>query len=65
MTKSDQCLCGYAFGDREKPILCGDHAQELVDRIQLLESLGDALAATGGQHGFDEALDNWKDVRGE
>jgi hypothetical protein len=32
-------------------------------RDQLLRA-GDALAATGGQHGFDEALDGWKELRG-
>ena len=30
-----------------------------------LRAAGDALAVTGGQHGFDEALDNWNAVRGE
>jgi hypothetical protein len=36
-----------------------------ADEIERLRTLGDALAATGGQHGFDEALDNWKEMRGE
>jgi hypothetical protein len=38
---------------------------EAADEIERLRTLGDALAATGGQHGFDEALDNWKEMRGE
>ena len=38
---------------------------EAADEIELLRTLGDALAATGGQHGFDEALDNWKEMRGD
>jgi len=33
--------------------------------VERLKVAGDALAATGGQHGFDEALDNWNEVRGE
>jgi hypothetical protein len=36
---------------------------EAADEIERLRKLGDALADTGGQHGFDEALDNWKDMR--
>ena len=38
---------------------------EAADEIERLRTLGDALANTGGQHGFDEALDNWKEMRGE
>jgi len=37
----------------------------LEAEIERLRTLGDALAATGGQHGFDEALDNWKEMRGD
>jgi hypothetical protein len=59
------CFCGYAFGDREQAVVCSQHAQELMNRIHILESLGDALASTGGQHGFDEALDNWNQIRGQ
>ena len=39
--------------------------RQAADEIERLRTLGDALAATGGQHGFDEALDNWKEMRGE
>ena len=39
--------------------------RQAVDEIERLRTLGDALAATGGQHGFDEALDNWKEMRNE
>jgi hypothetical protein len=38
-------------------------AQFLLGKISLLEKYGDALAATGGQHGFDEALDKWNKIR--
>jgi hypothetical protein len=39
--------------------------EDAADEIERLRTLGDALASTGGQHGFDEALDNWKEMRGE
>jgi len=43
-----------------------DHVmREAADEIERLRTLGDALANTGGQHGFDEALDNWKEMRGD
>ena len=41
----------------------GDIVETCLDEIERLRTLGDALAATGGQHGFDEALDAWKDYR--
>jgi len=31
MAKKKQCLCGYAFGNRDQPIVCGEHYQELVE----------------------------------
>jgi hypothetical protein len=34
-----------------------------ADEIERLRVTGDALAATGGQHGFDEALEGWKELR--
>jgi len=49
------------FGNDPQPVLLEDAA----DEIERLRTLGDALAATGGQHGFDEALDNWKEMRDE
>jgi len=49
------------IGGRVIPVTCW----EAADEIERLRTLGDALAATGGQHGFDEALDNWKEMRGE
>lgn len=36
-----------------------------ADEIERLRTLGDALADTGGQHGFDKALDDWKEYRGD
>lgn len=42
--------------------VCGAMS-EAADEIERLRTLGDALANTGGQHGFDEALDNWKEMR--
>jgi hypothetical protein len=36
----------------------------VAEEVRELREAGDALAATGGQHGFDEALDNWKQLRG-
>lgn len=51
-----------------KPLNDADLAKLLLDaadEIERLRTLGDALAATGGQHGFDEALDNWKEMRSD
>ena len=42
----------------------GRICQEAADEIERLRKLGDALADTGGQHGFDNALDAWKENRG-
>jgi hypothetical protein len=39
--------------------------EDITEERDQLRNAGDILAATGGQHGFDEALDNWKAVRGE
>ena len=39
--------------------------EDTLSTVEKLKIAGDALAATGGQHGFDEALDNWNEVRGE
>jgi hypothetical protein len=41
--------------------------QNQEEKIKQLQHAGDALAATatGGLHGFDEALDNWRIIRGE
>lgn len=36
---------------------------KLEAEVERLRKLGDALADTGGQHGFDKALDDWKDYR--
>jgi hypothetical protein len=41
---------------------CGAE-DDYFTEVHLLRRAGDALAATGGQHGFDDALDNWKDIR--
>ena len=49
------------FRNDPQPVLLEDAAEE----IERLRTLGDTLANTGGQHGFDEALDNWKEMRGE
>jgi len=49
------------LGGHVIPLACLNAA----DEIERLRTLGDALAATGGQHGFDEALDNWKEMRGD
>jgi hypothetical protein len=38
--------------------------EDITEEREELRDAGDVLAATGGQHGFDEALDNWKVVRG-
>ena len=35
----------------------------MADEVGSLRAAGDALADTGGQHGFDDALDNWREVR--
>lgn len=44
---------------------CADEIERLRDEIERLRKLGDALADTGGQHGFDKALDDWKDYRND
>lgn len=31
MAKKKQCLCGFAFGDKEKKIYCQEHYQEMVE----------------------------------
>ena len=35
----------------------------MAEEVGSLRAAGDALADTGGQHGFDDALDNWREVR--
>jgi hypothetical protein len=50
-----------------RPLNNAELARLVLDaagEIDRLRKLGDALANTGGQHGFDEALDDWKDMRG-
>jgi hypothetical protein len=42
-----------------------EEGDSMKKEIERLKEAGDALAATGGQHGFDEALDNWKAIRSE
>jgi hypothetical protein len=37
--------------------------ESVNEEVRRLQDVGDALAATGGQHGFDEALDKWKLIR--
>lgn len=34
-----------------------------INEIERLRELGDRLADTGGQYGFDDALDAWKEYR--
>ena len=31
MAKKKQCLCGFAFGDKEQKIYCQEHYQEMVE----------------------------------
>ena len=51
---------GYTDKDIER---AETYMREAADEIERLRTLGDALASTGGQHGFDNALDAWKDYR--
>ena len=57
LLKPGKSQCSYEGTEQ-----CGAE-DDYFSEVHLLRRAGDALAATGGQHGFDDALDNWKDIR--
>jgi hypothetical protein len=65
--RTNGVLCKAAADEIESLRVAYDQAlatiKDISEEVQKLRNAGDVLAATGGQHGFDAALDNWKEKR--
>jgi hypothetical protein len=43
--KSRSCLCGFVFGHRDKPVVCGQHHEDLKEENQSLKRQIEELRA--------------------